>query len=328
MIALYPIFVEALEAQLDELPRAVAVAVSGGADSFALLHMAQQWCRKKRINLQAFTVDHGLRAESKREAEAVAKWCAENNIPHEILFWEGEKPKTGLQDAARIARKQLLGEACARRNISHLLLGHHADDQAETVLMRLQRGSGLKGVLGMRPLKQDEFSAIEIIRPLLELRRQSLRDYAAVEKLPFHDDPSNEDTRFERTRVREALKHLPELANGLGKSLARLGEIHETLQILANEWFEENHEAPEEGQIWLHGDLVTLVLPPIQDVLLDMVLAECGATDIPLDGLERLRMAMAEPDFSGQTLAGVWVRPKTIDGETGFLFQKAPKRKK
>lgn len=183
-----------------------AIAVSGGADSFALLHRA--W--KAGHPIVALTVDHGLREGSPAEAQAVRTWCSERNIPHETLVWQGEKPKTGVQAMAREARYRLLIEACYRLRVEHLLTAHNADDQAETVFMRLRRGAG-RGLAGMRPQRMvaaGPGEPITLYRPLLHMRRATLRAYAEGHALPFTDDPSNEDETYERVRVRALLAAL------------------------------------------------------------------------------------------------------------------------
>ena len=146
----------ALFSGLEDL-RGLVLAVSGGANSTALLVIAARWAKqlKKRRDhapkLLAITIDHGLRAESAREAAAVKRLARQLGVPHRTLRWRGVKPKTGLQEAARIARYRLLAEAAARAGYEHILTAHTLDDQAETVLFRLARGSGLTGLAGMAP---------------------------------------------------------------------------------------------------------------------------------------------------------------------------------
>lgn len=184
----------------------VAVGVSGGADSFSLLHALWQSGRP----VHAYTVDHGFRAESAAEAEAVAVWCAHRDIPHRTLSWHGEKPQSGRQAAARRARYRLLWEACRADGLIHLVTGHTADDQAETVFMRLRRGSG-SGLAAMRPVRSIAAGAgqpITLGRPMLALRRNAVAAYAEAHDLPVQDDPSNDDPAYERIRVRALLAAL------------------------------------------------------------------------------------------------------------------------
>lgn len=183
-----------------------AIAVSGGADSFALLH----WAWKAGHPIVALTVDHGLREGSAAEAQAVRTFCSERNISHETLLWRGEKPTAGIQEAARNARYRLLCQACERMGISHLVTAHTADDQAETVFMRLRRGAG-RGLAGMpdeRKIAAGPGPLITLHRPMLSVRRKAARAYADAHAIPFADDPSNEDEKYERVRIRALLAAL------------------------------------------------------------------------------------------------------------------------
>ena len=314
-----------------EQPRKIAVAVSGGADSMAVLHMTQKYAAQHKIQLFALTVDHGLRPESAIEAKNIANWCEKQKINHKTLIWTDPKPAHAIQDTARIARRRLLLESCHAHSIPFLVLGHQADDQAETVLMRMQRGTGLRGMLGMGFETIDEASDVTILRPALSIRRHALRDYCTQNNIPFIDDPSNEDTQFERVRVRQALSHLPDLADGLILSLSRLSDINETLDHLATEWLEESLEPIDDQTVWLPHDFINDLYPPVQQrvlegALLEVMPDEATSFDIPLDGLERLLESLQDPHFRGQTLAGIQIKPHKADGINGYLLCPEPKR--
>ncbi len=181
----------------------LAVAVSGGADSMALALHADEWARARRGRILALTVDHGLRAESRAEARAVAGWMKGHGIAHRILKWQGTKPATGLQAAAREARYRLLGEECRAAGALHLLLAHTRDDQAETVLLRLAAASGPHGLAAM-PIVREQ-ADYRLLRPLLGVARTRLRAALAARGQDWIEDPSNRDDRFARIRVRRAL---------------------------------------------------------------------------------------------------------------------------
>jgi tRNA(Ile)-lysidine synthase len=193
---------------------ALVLAVSGGPDSTALLMLAARW-RATLGNgprLVAVTVDHGLRPESAAEARAVKRLARTLGVPHRIVRWTGEKPTTGLQQAAREARYALLAAAAKAAGARHVLTGHTLDDQAETVLIRMMRGSGLTGLGAMievTPLDRISPSAasadILLVRPLLGLAKARLLATLAREGIAFADDPSNRDPRFTRARVRELM---------------------------------------------------------------------------------------------------------------------------
>jgi tRNA(Ile)-lysidine synthase len=182
----------------------MAVAVSGGADSTALLWLADAWARGRGGRVVALTVDHGLRAEAAAEGAQVGAWAAAQNIEHHVLKWTGPKPATGIQAAARAARYALLARWCRTAGLLHVLLGHHREDQAETVAMRLARGSGTDGLAGMAPVV--ETADLRWLRPLLGVPRARLAATAQALGRPWIDDPSNRNTAFSRVRLRGTLR--------------------------------------------------------------------------------------------------------------------------
>ena len=199
-----------LFSELDHLP-ALVLAVSGGPDSTALMLLAARWRKalKKKPALMAVTVDHGLRKEAKRETAAVAKLARKLGLRHRTLRWTGAKPKTGLQEAARAARYRLLADAAHELGASHVLTAHTLDDQAETVLMRISRGSGISGLGAMMRVTQlPEAAEIKLVRPLLEIAKTRLVATLRAAKIPFADDPSNRDPRFTRARLRFLMPQL------------------------------------------------------------------------------------------------------------------------
>lgn len=181
------------------------VAVSGGSDSLAMLCLLHE----KGWSLEAATVDHGLRSEAAAEAAFVAAFCAARGIRHDTLKVDLSGMTGNLQDNARRARYAALKTWAATRGIKHVALGHTLDDQAETFLMRVARGAGLDGLSGMRSHAAD--GDITWLRPFLTVRRSELRGYLRDRGVAWIDDPSNEDERFERVRMRKALHILEPL---------------------------------------------------------------------------------------------------------------------
>ncbi len=179
---------------------ALAVAVSGGADSMALLKAAVDFSKQKNNRIVVLTVNHGLRPESAEEARQVVRWARSLGVDAEILVWRGEKPQTGVEQAARNARYALLFGACRRLKIRNLLLGHHKRDQAETYLMRKARGSGEIGLAGMSAVKSFAFG--RMLRPFLGVEPSELRAFARENGLPWVEDPTNATIQFERGRLR------------------------------------------------------------------------------------------------------------------------------
>ncbi len=191
----------------------IAVAVSGGADSLALALLLRDWADANGGDVVALTVDHRLRPESTAEARKVAGWLAARDIRHRILRWDGPRPASGLQDAARHARYRLLGAWCRQNGVLHLAVAHHREDQAETLLLRLIRGSGLDGLAAMAAVGETKGeAAVRVIRPLLPIGRDRLRDTLAACGQAWIEDPSNRNPAHLRARLR---MQLPALAPSL-----------------------------------------------------------------------------------------------------------------
>ncbi len=182
------------------MPPHLGVAVSGGADSTALALLARDWVRVRGGRLRAFVVDHGLRPESAAEAETVRRRLGALGIPVEVLRWTGPKPASRIQERAREARYVLLFAACRRHGIRELLLGHRLEEQAETVAMRLARGSGPLGLAGMPAVAVR--AGVRLLRPLLGFPRARLEALLRAHGVPWVEDPANTDPRFARARLR------------------------------------------------------------------------------------------------------------------------------
>jgi tRNA(Ile)-lysidine synthase len=209
---------------LEHVP-ALLLAVSGGPDSIALMVLAARWRQSLKMppKLIAVTVDHGLRKESKREAASVARLARKLGLAHRTLAWRGVKPATGLQQAARAARYRLLGGAARAAGAAHVLTAHTLDDQAETVLIRMSRGSGITGLAAMsRFAILPGNGQVRLVRPLLGIPKARLVATLRAAKIPFAEDPSNRDPRFTRARLR-----------GLMPALAREGLDARRLALLA-----------------------------------------------------------------------------------------------
>jgi tRNA(Ile)-lysidine synthase len=221
---------------------ALVLAVSGGPDSTALLHLMARWraALQPSPRLVAVTVDHGLRPDAKREAAAVKQLSEQLGVEHATMRWTGEKPSTGIQEAARLARYRLLRTAARRAKARCVVTGHTLDDQAETVLFRMARGSGLVGLCGMarrvsidhltgaagQPIDQvrsarGQGGDVMVVRPLLDVPKARLIVTLQEAGIGYAEDPSNADPRFTRARLRRLMPALAE--EGLTpRGLARL----------------------------------------------------------------------------------------------------------
>ncbi len=227
-----PEFAE-LMAQLglfEPAPR-VAVGVSGGADSLALLHLIHAWARARDGRATALTVDHGLRPESAGEAARLKQTLAASGIEQRVLRWRGPKPRANIQAAARRARYDLLGRWCRRYGVLHLALAHHLDDQAETLLLRLGRGSGLEGLAAMATVR--EMPWFRLLRPLPSVPKSRLAATLAARRHSWIEDPSNADPSFARARLRGLLPALDSeglTATRLAATAAHLGRARAALE--------------------------------------------------------------------------------------------------
>ncbi len=223
---------------LEDLP-GLLLAVSGGPDSTALLVLAARWAKQLEHapRLFAFTVDHGLRPEATREAAAVGELAVRLGVPHRTLRWRGKKPRSGLQEAARNARYELLAQAARSEGIAHIATAHTLDDQAETVLFRMARGSGLLGLAGMAPIaplpvhiEQEIF----LLRPLLRVSKARLIATLKAAKIGYSEDPGNQDPRFTRSRLRALMPALAREgldARGLARLALRLRRAEATVAV-------------------------------------------------------------------------------------------------
>jgi tRNA(Ile)-lysidine synthase len=216
---------------------AVVLAVSGGPDSIALMWLAARWRRAlaRGPRLVAVTIDHGLRAEAAREARDVKRLARALDLPHRTMRWSGVKPKTGLPAAARAARYRLLAQAARTVGATHVLTAHTRDDQAETLLIRLLRGSGIAGLAAMA--RETEREGVRLARPFLNISKARLTATLGKAKVGFADDPTNRDLNFTRPRIRAVMPVLAAEggdARNLARLASRLARANAAVEILAD----------------------------------------------------------------------------------------------
>lgn len=216
---------------------ALVLAVSGGPDSVALLWLAARWRRglKQGPKLIAVTVDHGLRAEAAREARAVKRLAARLDLPHRTKRWLGPKPETGVPAAAREARYRLLAEAAHAERATHVLTAHTRDDQAETVLMRMSKGSGIAGLAAMA--RHTPREGLILSRPFLDVPKARLVATLKAAAIDFADDPSNANPAYTRPRLRALMPALASEgcdARNLSRLAARMARADAALERFAD----------------------------------------------------------------------------------------------
>jgi tRNA(Ile)-lysidine synthase len=289
----------------------LAVAVSGGADSLALALVAADWARERGHSLTALTVDHGLRAESAAEAAIVAGWLADAGIPHEILRWDGAKPAANRQAAARAARYRLMLDWAWQHRALAILLGHHQQDQGETVLLRLARGSGVDGRAAMAP--RLDIGGVALLRPLLDQPRARMRATLAARDQAWIEDESNRDTRYARAAMREAAAGLSALGLGaerLAATAARLARARAALDFATDQLLDAAATFPPDGHAAIVTRLAQAVPHEIGLRALRDILRWVGADPYPprLARLEAAFDAWMTGEKVDRTLAGCRMR--------------------
>lgn len=294
----------------------IAVAVSGGADSMALARLLADWARTNGADLAAVTVDHRLRAEAATEARQVAAWLAPY-CPHVTLDWDDGalQPKArSPQKAARDARYGLMAAWCAREGRSHLFIAHHADDQAETFLIRLTRGSGINGLAAMAPVTRLRVAAGEVLlaRPLLDFSKADLIDVCRALGQAWLEDPSNANRASARVRFRQAA-HLLE-AEGFSRD--RLLETVRHMQRARAALDQATHQLLRTATAWDHYGAVRLSLRAWADApeeialraLSSLLMAAGGQVYGPrFDSLTRLAGQMRKGPWRDSTLHGCFI---------------------
>ncbi len=292
----------------DGLPSTIAVAVSGGADSLCLTLMTYDWAVSKGIKVVALTVDHGLRAESLREAEQVRTWLQEKGIEHHILTWSGVKPKTRVEEKAREARYRLLLDWCHENKVSCLFLAHQLEDQAETFFLRLIRSSGIDGLSAMRPVCVRE--GVFLVRPFLDVSRSDIQSYLSTH---YHhewvEDPSNLDDKYERVRLRKAKLMLAELGltpDSVALSAKRLTRVRDCLDTLTDSFIKKDVLFSNGGYAFVPKETWESLPCEIALRVLSRVLETIGGQTTPrLEQLEKIDFQ----NMKSQTLCGCEIVP-------------------
>jgi tRNA(Ile)-lysidine synthase len=294
-----------------------AIAVSGGSDSIALMFLAADWARANDRALPVvLSVDHGLRKGSAKDARAVVREAERAGLDAQVLTWKGAKPTSNIESAARDSRYNLMGECCRQHGIRTLMVAHTLDDQAETFLIRLMRGSGVDGLAAMRPRAAypiPAFKDIELIRPLLSFTRDELRAWLTARNIKWIDDPMNADPRFDRARLRALWPTLE--AAGLKReriaaAAAHLSRAREALEIRTAEFLTTHAVAVGETML-LDANALAEAPREIGLRALAAILQSVGAQEYRprFDRLEALYEDMVSSKPVPRTLHGCRVGP-------------------
>jgi tRNA(Ile)-lysidine synthase len=290
----------------------VAVAVSGGADSLALCLLTHEWAQDRGGLAVALTVDHGLRPESGGEAHQVGAWLRVRGIPHHILAWRGPKPRSNVQAAARAARYELLTRWCRDHGILHLLLAHHLEDQAETFLLRLARGSGVDGLSAMAAVAEGPES--RLLRPLLGVPKARLMATLRARGQPWLEDPSNLDLSHARVRIRRALPAFAREGLGarrLAATARAMGRARAALESATTDLLARAATVAPEGYAYLDAAALGDADTEVTLRALARTLMCIGGRSYPprLERLERLHAALAAGALEkARTLGGCRIR--------------------
>ncbi|MEM1150896.1 MAG: tRNA lysidine(34) synthetase TilS [Pseudomonadota bacterium] len=285
----------------------MALAVSGGGDSVALLNSVTPWARARGAHLQILTVDHGLRPESSSEADAVEGASAVLNWPCKRLMWRQGAPAARR---ARVGRHSLLATACQEMGIEHLLLGHTLDDQLETVLIRARQGSGWYGLGGMDRLSPSPVwpagEGLTLVRPLLDERRDALRAWLTDAGVRWIEDPTNEDAAYERVRVRRMLERAPGLRSRIAACLTHLSALRRAENLAMAASLETRVTAYPDASI--DFDIDGLSEDRATRLLGWLVQAVAGAASMPRETVVRAALrSLSSGEAEARTLAGAWM---------------------
>ncbi|MGC1178508.1 MAG: tRNA lysidine(34) synthetase TilS [Methyloceanibacter sp.] len=299
---------------LARYPR-LALAVSGGPDSLAALHLLARWRVEggAKLDVTVLTVDHGLRLSSREEALMVARMAASLGLSHAILTWShAEGEKGGVQARAREARYDLMAAYCHAHDIPALVTAHHLDDQAETFLMRLKRGSGLDGLAAIPEVSS--LAGIAVLRPLLDVPKARLAATLTEAGIGWAEDPSNVDPRFERARLRascDALAQLGLTSEALARSALRLRRARVALDAAASDFLGAHGDMSEAGYCLLGRAALAAAPTEIALRALARAVTAVGGRPAPLRlaKLEVLLAALQENPGKTHTLGGCRLQP-------------------
>ncbi|MEK6733502.1 MAG: tRNA lysidine(34) synthetase TilS [Pseudomonadota bacterium] len=291
----------------------VAIAVSGGSDSLALCFLVKECLDEKNLKTIAFIVNHNLREESLKEAQSVKNLLDNCGFEVHIIDWEGIKPTSNIQEAARLARYKLLTDFCHKNNITYLATGHQQNDQAENFIIRAEHGAGVYGLSGIP--ETSSYNGITLIRPLLNFTKEELQNYLKHKNIKWIEDPSNNNERFARVRARNFLKQFPKWAPRISQISKNLSNTKEAIDFYVNKEIDilvRRHESFSALKLNEFNQLPQ----EIRFRIIAKILQEVGNNSKPAraERIERLlNKIQDERSFKASTLSGCLIKRKKED---------------
>ena len=308
-------------------PDFVAVAVSGGSDSLSLSLLANNWAEKRGVRIVALTVDHRLREESADEAKWVHEVLTKHGMEHEILTYTGELPVSNVEAEARKYRYDMLFDYANKNGVDCLFIAHNQDEQRETFFLNLARGSGLYGLCGMPSIVDRD--GVYVVRPMLGFTKDEIKEYLESLEQKWVEDPSNQDTKYARVRIRNLKTFIDELgltSDRLAKTISSLERARDAIEFFVDECVKKNLSMMGHDFIL---DRYGLLLYPDEVCLrvLAKVIKSISGKDYPprFDSLERVFDSIKNGTLGGgQTLAGLKVY---ADRKGDIIFTEEVRRK-
>ncbi len=290
----------------------IALAVSGGRDSMALMYLVYRWKAHLALNIEieVLTVNHNLRKAAEDECGFVQKIAKNYGFKHKVLIWEHEHVETSIQEKARKARYQLMLDYVREENIDTILTAHTSDDNIETFIMRLAKGSGLNGLKSINEIRHED--RIQIQRPLLSLSRSLTTEILRSTGNEWVDDPTNDDERFERVKIRNNISLLSSFnisSDNLTKTIQRLARAHESISFFTNLVSEELVELSELGHANVNFDKLRYYPKEIILRVFAKALTDVNGGNVSLSSLEAVFAELIKTERS-KTLNGCQIIPQ------------------
>ena len=286
----------------------MALGVSGGVDSMCLLY----WLHEIGANITCLHVNHQLRPQADIETEYVKSVCEKLNIPCHIFYWNDDKPTKGLEAAAREVRYQMMTDFCHENNIEYLLTAHQSDDQIETFLLNLARGSGLDGLCAMP--KKNTIDGVNVIRPMLNLTKQNCRDYLIHLGVKWCEDESNKDIKYKRNKIRYLINQIEDkdiLVKRIANTIEILQEVRETIDDLIDRMDKKIIKYDKNSAFFNKNDLLVLTKYLQKSLITKCILKLAGKEYKPrLYQIENIITSITEEKDFKRTIMNLIIKKK------------------